>query len=189
MIDGLVDHVETHLGPIAGEWDTDPGGRDLPFRIVHYDGKAPPGTEIFSTLGLSDYELSADGARIELLMIAPARLTAGTIPPILVSAGELPIELDDVPHVGDTFRSIDALREVSPMDCLYVGRPLYVPPELNPFDNGGVPDAITVLFLWLIPVYEQEADFIDAEGWEAFERLMWDLDVDPTDFTREPWID
>jgi hypothetical protein len=46
-----------------------------------------------------------------------------------------------------------------------------------------------VLFLWLIPVYDHEADFVDAEGWEAFERLMWELDVDPTDFTRDPWID
>jgi hypothetical protein len=185
MIDGLVDHVEAHLGVIAGEWDTDPGGNELPFRIVHYEGKAPPGTEIFSTLGLSDYDLSDTEARIELLMIAPARLTPGAIPPILVSAGELPIEVDDVPHVGDTFRSIDALREVSPMDCLYVGRPLYLPPDLNPFDNGET----EVLFLWLIPVYDHEADFVDAEGWEAFERLMWDLDVDPTDFTREPWIE
>lgn len=185
MIDGLVHHVEAHLGPIAGEWDTDPDGRELPFRIVHYEGKSPAGTEVFSTLGLSDYELADDGARIELIMIAPVRLTAGTIPPILVSAGELPIEVDDVPSVGDTFRSIDALREVSPMDCLYVGRPLYLPPDLNRFDNG----VSEVVFLWLIPVYEQEADFVDAEGWEAFERLMWDLDVDPTDFTRDPWID
>ena len=144
MIDGLLDHVETHLGPIVGEWDVDPAGTELPFRIVHYEGKAPPGTEIFSTLGLSDYELSDTGARIELIMIAPARLTAGTIPPILVSAGELPIEVDGVPSVGDTFRSIDALREVSPMDCLYVGRPLYLPPELNPFDSGRRRGAVPV---------------------------------------------
>ena len=185
MVDGLVEHVEAHLGTIAGEWDTDPDGRELPFRIVHYEGKAPPGTEIFSTLGLSDHALSDRGARIELIMIAPARLTPGTIPPILVAAGELPLELDDVPNVGDTFRSIDPLREISPMDCLYVGRPLYQPPELNPFDNGDD----EVLFLWLIPVYDHEADFIDEKGWAAFESLMWELDVDPTDFTRDPWIE
>jgi hypothetical protein len=123
MIDGLVDHVEAHLGTIAGEWDIDPDGRELPFRVVHHEGKAPPGTEIFSTLGLSDHALSDSGARIELIMIAPVRLTPGTIPPILVAAGELPLEVDEVPKVGDTFREIDPLREVSPMDCLYVGRP------------------------------------------------------------------
>jgi hypothetical protein len=177
--------VEKYLGVMAGEWDTDPDGNELPFRVVHYEGKAPPGTEIFSTLGLSDYELSDVGARIELIMIAPERLTAGTIPPVLLATGMLPIELDEVPQLGDTFRDIEALREVSPMDCLYVGRPLYQPPELNPFDNGDV----QVLFLWLIPVYEHEADYVDEQGWQDFEQLMWDLDVDPTDFSRDPWID
>lgn len=185
MIDGLVEHLESHLGEIVGEWQVDPDGNELPFQIVHYDGKAPAGTEIFSTVGLSDYELSDLGARIELIMIAPLGLTSGTIPPILVAAGEMPIDADDVPQLGDTFVAIEPLREVSPMDCLYVGRPLYQPPDFNPFDNG---DA-QVLFLWLIPIYDIEAEFVDTEGWQAFERLMWDLDVDPTDFVREPWVE
>lgn len=185
MIERLTAHVESFLGEIAGEWDTDPDGNELPFAIVHYDGRAPAGTEIFSTLGLSAYELSDERARVELIMIAPVRLTPGTVPPILVEAGRMPLAADDVPRVGDTFRSIEALREVSPMDCLYAGRPLYQAPELNRFEIDGEP----VGFLWLMPVYEVEADFIDEHGWEAFEQLMWDLDVDPTDFTREPWID
>ncbi len=184
-IEGLTEHLEEHLGAIAGEWDTDPDGHELPFRIVHYEGKSPAGTEIFSTLGLSDYELSDVGARIELLMIAPLGLTPGAIPPILVAAGEMPIEADDVPQLGDTFASIEPLREVSPMDYLYVGRPLYQPPHFNPFDNGFA----QVLFLWLIPIYANEAEFIEAEGWKAFEQMMWDLDVDPTDFVRDPWLD
>lgn len=185
MIDGLVEHLEAHLGEIVGEWAEAPNGDELPFRIVHYEGKAPAGAEIFSTVGLSDYELSESGARIELIMIAPIGLTAGTIPPILVAAGELPIDADDVPQLGDTFTAIEPLREVSPMDCLYVGRPLYQPPHFNPFDTGEE----QVLFLWLIPIYDVEAEYVETEGWRAFEQLMWDLDVDPTDFVREPWID
>ena len=43
-------------------------------------------------------------------------------------------------------------------------------------------------FLWLIPVYESEAAFVEEEGWEAFEQLMWDVDADPTDFQRAPWL-
>ncbi len=185
MIDGLVDHLEEHLGEMVGGWQNDPDGNELAFQIVHYEGKAPAGSEIFSTLGLSDYELADVGARIEFVMIAPLGLTAGTIPPILLRAGMLPIDADDVAQLGDTFLDIEPLREVSPMDCLYVGRPLYQRPDFNPFDNGDV----QVLFLWLIPVYAEEAEFIETEGWEAFERLMWELDVDPTDFVRDPWID
>lgn len=185
MIDGLVDHLEAHLGEMAGGWQSDPDGNELAFQIVHYEGRAQAGSEIFSTLGLSDYELSDVAARIEFVMIAPLDLTAGTIPPVLLSAGMLPIDADDVPQLGDTFLDIEPLREVSPMDCLYVGRPLYQRPDFNPFDNG---DA-QVQFLWLIPVYAEEAEFIETEGWQAFEQLMWELDVDPTDFVRDPWID
>jgi hypothetical protein len=185
MIDGLVEHLEAHLGAIAGEWDTDPDGNELPFRIVYYSGQTPPGTEIFSTLGLSDYELGEHGARVELLMISPEGMTAGTVPPILHHAGLLPIEADDVPQLGDTYTAVEGLREVSPMDTLYVGRPLYQPAGFNPFDNG----TSRVVFWWLIPIHDAEAEFVEEHGWEAFEQLMWDLDVDPTDFTRDSWLD
>ena len=189
MVEGLVEHLEAHLGDIAGEWDVDPGGSELPFRIVHYagdgGGPAPAGMEVFSTLGLSDFTLGELGARIELLMIAPRRLTSGTIPPILLHAGVLPIDADDAPDLGDTYTEVAELGEVSPMDALYVGRPLYQPAGFSPFDNGSE----RVVFWWLIPVYDDEAAFVEEEGWEAFEQLMWDLDVDPTDFTRSPWLD
>jgi hypothetical protein len=185
MLDGLLEHLEAHLGDIAGSWETDPDGNELPFHIVHYAGKASPGTEIFSTLGLSDYELGAHGDRVELLMIAPVGLTAGTVPPILLHAGVLPIDADEVPELGDTYTAVGELGEVSPMDALYVGRPLYQPAEFNPFEGH----AGRVVFWWLIPIYDVEAEYVEAAGWEAFEQLMWDLDVDPTDFTREPWLD
>lgn len=185
MVDGLVEHLEAFLGDIAGSWDTDPDGNGLPFQIVHYEGRAPEGTEIFSTLGLSDYQLGEYGARIELLMIAPKGLTPGTIPPILHEAGMLPIDADDTPDLGDTYSDVEGLAEVSPMDCLYVGRPLYQPAEFNPFDNGDD----RVAFFWLIPVYPEEAEFIEDEGWKAFEQVMWDLDADPTDFIRDPWLE
>ena len=38
MLDGLLEHLEAHLGEIAGTWDTDPDGSELPFQIVHYAG-------------------------------------------------------------------------------------------------------------------------------------------------------
>jgi hypothetical protein len=118
-------------------------------------------------------------------MIVPRGLTVGTIPPILHHAGVLPIDADEAPELGDTYVGVDGLTEVSPMDCLYVGRPLYQAAEFNPFDNGDV----RVAFWWLIPIYDAEAEFVEDEGWQAFEQLMWDLDVDPTDLARDPWID
>lgn len=180
-----------HLGPIAGTWSCGPDGDELPFDIVHYvttkkaGGTAPKGTEIYSTLGLSNYPLGRERLRIEMLMIVPARTTAGAIPPVLLHAGALPIEANEVPEFGDVFADVGPLREISPMDMLYVGRPLYQPPEFERLSARSV----RIYFQWLIPIYAIEAAFIEDEGWSAFEQLMWDLDVDPTDTTRQPWID
>lgn len=187
----LAEHLERYLGPIAGTWSRDPLGEELPFEIAHYvstkkgGSKAPAGTEIYSTFGLSDYELGRNRLRIEMLMIVPARTTAGAIPPILLHAGSMPVEANAVPEYGDTFTDVAALREISPMDTLYVGRPLYQPPEFQRLTTRHR----RVYFQWLIPIYDVEAEFIDKRGWPAFEQLMWDLDVDPTDTTRQPWLE
>jgi hypothetical protein len=187
VVEGLVEHVEAHLGPIVGEWDADPDGNELPFSIVHYvvrGGRAAGSTEVFTTLGLSDHPLGPRRDRIELVMIAPAGQTRGSIPPILHHAGSLPIEADAVPQLGDVYSAVEGLTEVSPMDNLIVCRPLYQKPDFSPFDNGFE----RVHFLWLIPAYDPEVEFAETHGWAAFEQLMWDLDVDPTDFVREPWL-
>lgn len=189
--DGLLGHLESYLGPIAGTWSHDPSGDELPFEIAHYvsskkgGSKAPRGTEIYSTLGLSNYPLGRERLRIEMLMIVPARTTPGAIPPILLHAGSMPVAANAVPEYGDTFTDVAALREISPMDTLYVGRPLYQPPEFERLVTG----RRRVYFQWLIPIYDVEAAFVEDNGWPEFEQLMWDLDVDPTDTTRQPWID
>ena len=147
--------------------------------------RLPSGTEVFSTLGLSDHPLGAHRVRIELLMIAPAGLTPGTIPPILHHAGALPLAADAVPQLGDIYSAVSGLGEISPMEDLLVLRPLYQKPDFSPFDNG----VERVHFLWLIPIHDIESEFVEVRGWPAFEQVMWDLDVDPTDFSREAWLE
>lgn len=184
MSDGLARHLQRHLGEVVGEWSHGPDGDELPFTVVHFEPREGTATEVYCTLGLSDYELGEDEHRIELLMITPLALPEGSIPPVLVEVGAMPIEVGDVPELGDVFTDIAPLAEVSDMDTLYVGRPLYQPTGFAQY--GSRFDGVDIF--WLVPVHETEAEFVRAEGWEAFERLMWDLDVDPTDFSRGPWI-
>ena len=182
-IDAVLAHLERYLGPVVGDWAHHPDGAELAFQVVHFQRQATA-TEVYSTLGLSDYGLGPERLRCELIMIAPLTLPEGAIPPILVHAGELPIEADQPPRLGDVFVDVDALADLSPMSRLTVARPLYQPPE---FAFADVDDDC-VAFLWLIPVYESEAAFVEDEGWEAFEQLMWDVDADPIDFQRAPWL-
>ena len=120
-----------HLGPIAGTWSCSPDGDELPFDIVHYvttkkaGGTASEGTEIYSTLGLSNYPLGRERLRIEMLMIVPAHHRRGD-PRCCCTPGALPIEASSS-RFGDVFA--DARRE-SAEDMLYVGRP-YQRPEFE----------------------------------------------------------
>ena len=119
-------------------------------------------------------------------MIAPVGMTSGTIPPVLHHAGLLPIDADDVPELGDIYTAVEGLGEVSPMDALYVGRPLYQPAGFNPFDNGDVPGRVLVAD----PDLRRRGRVRrGARAGRRSSSLMWDLDVDPTDFTRDPWLD
>ena len=98
----------------------------------------------------------------------------------------LPLDADDVPQYGDHLQRGQRARPRSRRwrTCSSC-RPLYQKPDFSPFDNG----VERVHFLWLIPVYDLEAEYAEFEGWPAFEQLMWDLDVDPTDIVREAWLE
>jgi hypothetical protein len=184
MIEGLVDHLERYLGEISGGWTEAPDGTPMPFQVVEYVPTVEH-TIIYSTLGLSEHVLDSphtdEKYRLEAMMMVPAKLRGGPIPGILLEIGRLLIEAREMPSVGSLFRNVAPLREVSTMDTLYFGRPLFYPPEFAAFPS----DDIGVNIGWLLPVSDAEADFVEREGWEAFERLMRQReDVDPIDLDR-----
>ena len=183
-VEVVVGHLERFLGPIEGEWAHTPDGDELAFRVAHFPPADLAAVEVHCTVGLSDHAVGQDRLRLELMAIAPMALPEGAVPPILVHAGELVLDVDEAPLLGDVFTEVEALADISPMSRLTVARPLYQPPE---FALCEVADDV-VAFLWLIPVHEREAAFVEAEGWEAFEQLMWDVDADPTDYQRPPWL-
>lgn len=184
MIEGLVEAVERNLGTITGGWHADPDGTPMPFRVVQHQPGRIDDAEIYSTLGLSDHLLEspfADGVfRTELLMIVPAG-SGGPVPGILLEAGRMIVERREIPSIGDLFRNVPDLRQISSMDILYCGRPLYFPSEFGRFTSGGT----VVNFIWLMPVWADEAAFVERDGWQAFEQLMYDDEhMDPIDFHR-----
>jgi hypothetical protein len=184
MIDGLIDHLERYLGPIAGGWTDDPDGNPMPFQLVH-NRQAGNGTDTYGTLGLSEHLLmspiTGDDHRIELIMLAPAATNDPT--PVLASLlgiGATLIRVHEAPSVGDLFRNVGPLRQISAMDTLYAGRVLLWPREFADFGEG----TSRVSPLWLMPVSEAEAHYVREHGWSEFEKLLIEHDPDPADFHR-----
>lgn len=83
--DGLILHLETFLGPIAGGWTEDAAGARLPFQVVRFEDRPRGNVVTYSTLGLSRHvlELPSKTVRQELVM-AVDRIFATTD---VVSAG------------------------------------------------------------------------------------------------------
>jgi hypothetical protein len=177
-VQGLLEHLESHLGTIEGSWRRDPNGNQMPFQLVRYRGQAPPGCVVLTTFGQSSFAL--DQGRMELMMIAPERLASGRLPGFLLAIGQEILRHRELPLYGDLFTNFGPLRSISTMDTLCVGRPLYHAAQFGEFDNG----TQQVTIAWLMPVSAAEADYIRARGVREFEQLMRDHDIDPTNFNR-----
>ena len=57
----------------------------------------------------------------------------------------------------------------------------------NAYWGPGEPGRVTIA--WLMPVSAAEADYIRARGARAFEQLMLDHDIDPTNFNRASMLE
>lgn len=185
LADRLYRHLTRHLGSVAAAWSTDKAGAELGFQVVEFAPGRIDGAVIYSTVGLSDYvldSLSTDGRfRLELIMVAPERLRRSALPYVLGDYGRLVLSLRELPELGTTVGNVPTLGDLSTMNSLYLGLPPYFEPDFARFRSGD--QAVNID--WLIPVSAAEATFVDAEGWAAFEKLIYGRHgVDPVDYDR-----
>ncbi|MET7355502.1 suppressor of fused domain protein [Streptomyces mirabilis] len=71
------------------------------------------------------------------------------------------------------------------MTSLYAGLPVYFDDD---FFSVTIENGSDVAIVWLIPITDQETDFIREKGWEAFEDALVRQDPDLLDPAR-PQLD
>lgn len=161
-------HIERHLGPVLR-------GGNLRDGVTIVESELPSirNTLAWSTLGLSDHLLDgpARKMRLELVMLARrdselARVAASVLAgftEMVLAAHRAPLRGETVAcPVGDT------------PAALYVSAPSYLPVEFGVLDA----DDARVIFAWLIPITNEEADAIGRSGWSAFEDALAREDPD-----------
>lgn len=180
---GLIEHLETHLGPIRAGWkmESAPGGRLF---IVEFADQPVEGAVTYATLGLSEHTLrQEDGPPIcqELLFSlreGEARpedavlLMKTLVAPVLESRRSL--------DRGQVLGPAGPVLEGSTLEAFYCSFPAYFPEELAVF-RGVTP---AVFFVWLIPITRDEARFIEQRDWESFEELLEEQDPELLDLRR-----
>lgn len=181
----IVEHLEAHLGTIAGGWSRKSETQSL--QVVRFADRPDPSVSTFATLGLSRHVLAMPRereVRQELLFAAHDRYPADRIASFLLSFAE---------YVGDRHRALLRGDVVGPADPLipgvaatavYASLPVVYPDGLATF-RGSEPPTVLV---WLIPLLPDEAPWVKAHGWSAFEDRLEAAEPDLFDLDRPPVV-
>lgn len=181
----VYEHLEAFAGEILGGWSEGADGRKLPFQVVQTAGGPHAGTTTFSTLGLSKTALcggrSGKAIRHELIMIVPSDAIPPNIVGILQQAGTEALASDHAYLRGEVLGPRGVLFEGYEPKALYACIPVYFPEDfagLNSQESG------EVVFVWLVPLLDEEVAFVQSNGWKAFEQKWMIENPDLVDYRR-----
>lgn len=188
----IIAHMEHYLGPISDGWDTTAQGAQLAFPLARFASTPKADWCVLSTLGLSAYPLkqaNMDALRQELLTCWPEEVLDDAVPSHLYALADqlytngealgrgalLPLPQEPLLPSGSD----------RPWAAWYVTLPFFIPEQAILSRDTNPP----TLLAWLMPVYEEEADFIFQEGAAAFEERMMDKGLELFEWPRQSLAD
>lgn len=182
----IAEHLEKHLGPMHGGTKVRLAkGRRAPEIFIASFPDRPVNRAItYSTLGLSEYELEQeDGGNLRQELLFSCRLPRDRDEPVslLMAVAADVISAGRALPRGHVVGPAGPLIEDSRLEALYCAAPVYFDDDFHVFRELHPP----VVFVLLIPITAAEAEFVEREGWEAFEDLLVEQDADLLDLNRD----
>lgn len=180
---GLVEHLESTLGPIRGGFANDADGVRLPFQIAQFDGGPIADMVTLVSLGFSEHRLRHAHSRIrqELLLAARPRFMPGNLPGIVQQVALKAIESDAAIGVAEVLERRGEIVAGTSMTALYALPPVYFSDDFHVHQSSS---GEQVFIVWLVPITAAEASFVREQGHEAFEDMLEKLDPDLLDLSR-----
>ena len=181
----VIDHAERYLGPIDKGWKNNSSKVGL--QVVSFNDTPGESVTTFLTLGLSHHVLEVSNTkkiRQELVCAVSATVLSNLIVSFLLLLGESILKNHKALLRGEViFLSNEVARKVG-FDAVYCSIPVFIDDDFATYHES---DPATVI-VWMIPIYESEADFIAGNGWDRFEDLLEEKDPDFYSLDREPVI-
>ncbi|HGG9564502.1 TPA: suppressor of fused domain protein, partial [Neisseria meningitidis] len=85
---------------------------------------------------------------------------------------------------GEIIQLPRVIIEGSKMDALYVSAPFYFDDDFQVCYG----EHYNIVFPLLVPLYKQEAEWVEKKGWNAFEQFLLDNEVgNLSDMNRKPF--
>lgn len=160
-----------------------PGSAMSALNLAYFAPQGPQAPVVFSTCGASLLQ-TADGRRNEglvLLRKEPPPPVFDGVQRLLAQFALFPERSPNPVQLGDVVRAKEMLRPICGMDAV-----LFMPPVpfVPAFHRAAIGPQQFVDFVWLLPVFEDEAEYAMQHGPQALMMLFAAQGVDLTDLQR-----
>lgn len=179
---GLIAHLESFLGPIAGGWARDANRQRLPCQVVWFEEAPDRGLMTYATLGLSRHALQSSTKTIRQELLLSVRRSFGStqLVGVISTVAEMLLARHQPLLRGDVLPPAGPIVSGSTLSALYAAIPVLLPDAFAVFEGSEPP----TVFVWLVPVTAVEADLIGSHGWSWFEDQLVEQQPDLFDLGR-----
>jgi hypothetical protein len=181
----VIEHAEKYLGNIDQGWKDNDSNENL--QIVSFVDCPGESATTFMSLGLSDNVLEISDekqVRQELVFSVYSMAISTMIVSFLFSLCESIVNRGKAVLRGEIIPlSIDVAKRIG-FEAVYCAIPVFFDDDFAEYDESTPPTIV----VWVLPIYQSEADYIRAHGWEKFEGLLEERDPDLCSLERVPVI-
>lgn len=178
----LVEHIESHLGTINRAWNDDDSGPDRIW-VTQHENCPRDGTSTYVTLGLSQHVLPMNEERFirqELITCADKQVQPESVAAFLQTFAEAVMIRHRALLRGNVVGPSEPVVPTVSLNSVYAALPVLFDREFWTFKGSSPP----TVFVWALPIFEEEAQFVKERGWEPFEDLLEAADPDLCDWAR-----
>ncbi|OWP62207.1 Suppressor of fused protein (SUFU) [Hymenobacter amundsenii] len=179
----VYEHMEMYLGKIAQGWK--PEASTMGIQASMFLDTPHDEVNTYSTLGMSDFKLDIGGkyVRQELIFGANRSVPADGIVSFLTSFAEGVVKSKRGLLRGEV---VSGKKLFTGTECtgVYCSNPVFWEDELSSFEFSNPP----TVFVWLMPILEKEANYINKKGWSDFEDLLESVECDFWDLNRKSCV-
>lgn len=178
----LIEHLEKNLGPIAEGWKADSAVGDV-LQVVRFADQPFKGGSTFSTIGLSEFKVllpKGQHCRQEFIFAAWDTYPAAQVASFLLTFAAYVRDQQRPLLRGDVVGPSVPLMPGVAASSIYATGPVIFPETLARYDGHSDP----TVFVWLVPLMEQESMSIKKQGWNHFEDALESANPDLLDLNR-----
>lgn len=185
VLRNLLDHMESYLGAYKSRFVTGDGTAPSGPPLLLFDRQPFDDASTITTFGLSNHLLSQPRSppiRQELVMCFHKDASPIPFGQILTAIAQRLIDRHKALLRGDVLFLEGPIVPGHLQSALLCTNPWY---WTDGFEQASV-DVGSVIFVWLVPVFDDEGNFIQSHGLEAWEQMISNKDVDLLDLSRKP---